>query len=245
MTENMFKISHYFLNSSNDTFFSNLITDLNFVWEIIPEISKYLTLILKNSQKIIAEVPEGVYISNKPVFISKSAIIEPGVYIDGPAYIGENVVIRHGAYIRENAILMSNSLLGHSSEVKNSLFLPGAHAPHFNYVGDSVLGANVNLGAGTKLSNLTVLSEKDRLTGKRPTIKLKVNSEEFDTELSKFGAILGDNTQTGCNSVLNPGCIIGPNSLVYANVSLRKGYYPPNTIIKLRQNIELVKRIIE
>jgi bifunctional UDP-N-acetylglucosamine pyrophosphorylase/glucosamine-1-phosphate N-acetyltransferase len=151
-------------------------------------------------------------------------------------------VVRHGAFVRENVILLAGSILGHASEAKNSLFLPGAHAPHFNYVGDSVLGQGVNLGAGTKLSNLTVLSEKDAVTGKRPAIVLSWEGEEFDTGLTKLGAILGDGTQTGCNSVLNPGTLVGPRSLIYANLSLRKGIYPADTIIKLRQTTLEVRR---
>ncbi len=125
---------------------------------------------------------------------------------------------------------------------KNSLFLPQASAPHFNYVGDSILGHRINLGAGTKLSNLTLVSEKDTLTRQRPTIKLAIEGDVVDTGLAKLGTILGDDAQTGCNSVMNPGCLIGRNTLVYANVSLRKGYYPPHSIIKLRQSSEIVTR---
>jgi UDP-N-acetylglucosamine diphosphorylase / glucose-1-phosphate thymidylyltransferase / UDP-N-acetylgalactosamine diphosphorylase / glucosamine-1-phosphate N-acetyltransferase / galactosamine-1-phosphate N-acetyltransferase len=136
---------------------------------------------------------------------------------------------------------MAGSVLGHASEAKNSLFLPGAHAPHFNYVGDSILGHQVNLGAGTKLSNLTVLSEKDPETGKRPTITLSWQGEQLDTGLAKLGAILGDGVQTGCNAVLNPGSLVGPRSLIYANLSLRKGIYPADTIIKLRQETQEVR----
>jgi NDP-sugar pyrophosphorylase family protein len=139
--------------------------------------------------------------------------------------------------------LLSGSVLGHASEAKNSIFLPGSHAPHFNYIGDSILGHRVNLGAGTKLSNLTVVSQKNPDTGKRPSLKIKVDDVDHDTELAKIGAILGEDVQTGCNSVLNPGCLIGPRTLVYANVSLRKGYYSPDTVIKLRQEITIAPRI--
>jgi bifunctional N-acetylglucosamine-1-phosphate-uridyltransferase/glucosamine-1-phosphate-acetyltransferase GlmU-like protein len=120
--------------------------------------------------------------------------------------------------------------------------LPNAHAPHFNYVGDSILGQHVNLGAGTKLSNLTLVSAKDPETGKRPTLELYIEDENYDTGLAKLGAILGDNTQTGCNAVLNPGSLVGKDSLIYANLSLRKGYYPANSIIKLRQKIVVIQR---
>jgi NDP-sugar pyrophosphorylase family protein len=150
--------------------------------------------------------------------------------------------VRHGAYVRSNALVSRGCVVGHATEVKNSILLPGAHAPHFNYVGDSILGRKVNLGAGTKLSNLTVVSVKDPATGKRPTLKITVAGEVFDTGLAKLGAILGDGAQTGCNSVLNPGVLIGPRSLVYANASLPKGYYPGDTIIKLRQTFEYAER---
>jgi NDP-sugar pyrophosphorylase family protein len=161
----------------------------------------------------------------------------------GPAYIGAGAVVRHGAYVREHVILLAGSTLGHASEAKNALFLPGAAAPHFAYVGDSILGHRVNLGAGTKLSNLGILSEKDEMTGTRPTIKLAIDEREYDTGLSKLGAILGDDVQTGCNAVLNPGCIVGPRTLVYANTSLRKGYHPADAIIKLRQNVRVMERV--
>jgi bifunctional N-acetylglucosamine-1-phosphate-uridyltransferase/glucosamine-1-phosphate-acetyltransferase GlmU-like protein len=120
--------------------------------------------------------------------------------------------------------------------------LPGAHAPHFNYVGDSILGHRANLGAGTKLSNLGILSEKDAVTGKRPSIHLTIDNQTYDTGLTKMGAILGDDAQTGCNAVLNPGTLIGPRTLVYANLSLRKGYHAADSIIKFRQNPRRVDR---
>lgn len=184
----------------------------------------------------------GAYLSDRPLFIGKGARIEPGAYVEGPAYIAPGAVVRHGAFVRENVVLLAGSILGHASEAKNALFLPHAHAPHFNYVGDSILGHRVNLGAGTKLSNLTMMSAKDPESGKRPSIILTVNGQTYDTELAKLGAILGDDAQTGCNSVLNPGVILGPRSLVYANLSLRKGYYPPDAILKLRQEVVLATR---
>ena len=120
--------------------------------------------------------------------------------------------------------------------------LPMTKAREFAYVGDSILGHHVNLGAGTKLSNLGVLSARDPATGRRPTIKLTIDGRDYDTGLTKFGAILGDGAQTGCNAVLNPGCIVGPGTLVYANASLRKGFHPAHSIIKLRQNLRAMER---
>lgn len=216
--------------------------DCNYVWEILPKIKQLVAQMVGNQQTIRGTVMAGAILGDAPIFIGEGAIIEPTAYVQGPAYIGAGAVVRHGAFVRENVIMLAGSILGHASEAKNSLFLPNAHAPHFAYVGDSVLGQHVNLGAGTKLSNLSVLSVKDKLTGKRPTINLIVDGEVYDTGIAKMGAILGDNVQTGCNSVLNPGCIIAPNTLVYANLSLRKGYYPPNSLIKLRQQTEITPR---
>lgn len=212
-----------------------------YVWEILPRLAKHVAR-LAPERRLDGEIMDGAYVSDRNVFVAAGARVEPGAYVLGPAYIGPGAVVRHGAFVRENVLLLAGSILGHAGEAKNSLFLPGAHAPHFAYVGDSVLGQGVNLGAGTKLSNLTVLSEKDPVTGKRPTIVLPWEGELVDTGLAKMGAILGDGAQTGCNSVLNPGTLVGPRSLIYANVSLRKGIYPADTIIKLRQTTQEVRR---
>lgn len=220
----------------------SLFHQLEFVWQVLPLLSQHIARLVGDNQTILGEVMDGAYVSDRPLFIDEGARIEPGAYVQGPAYIGRGVVIRHGALVRENVIMLAGSLLGHASEAKNSLFLPHAHAPHFNYVGDSVLGSRVNLGAGTKLSNLTMLSQKDPMSGKRPSIVIQIEGEPYDTGLAKLGAILGDEAQTGCNSVLNPGCLVGPRTLIYANLSLRKGYYPAGSIVKLRQNEIIVPR---
>lgn len=227
---------------STDPLAQQLFSGCDFVWEALAKIEKHVTNLVGATNEIRGKVMEGAYLAGKGIYIAEGARIEPGAYIAGPAYLGPGVVIRHGAYVRQNVIMLSGSVLGHASEAKNALFLPGAHAPHFNYIGDSILGQRTNLGAGTKLSNLTLLSEKDPLTNERPTIRLMVNGQEIDTGLEKLGAIIGDDVQTGCNSVLNPGCLIGPRTLIYANVSLRKGFYPGDSIIKLRQDTETLAR---
>lgn len=225
-----------------DAFVASFFEEVDLVWQAIPHIGRHVARLTEGRQTIEGEVMDGAYLSKRPIFIGPGARIEPGAFIQGPAYIGAGAAVRHGAYVRENVILLPGSVLGHSSEAKNSLFLPGAHAPHFNYVGDSVLGQGVNLGAGTKLSNLGILSEKDAQTGKRPTITLTIEDTEYDTGLAKFGAVLGDGVQTGCNAVLNPGCVVGRNTLIYANLSLRKGYHPPDSIIKLRQTVRRMEK---
>ena len=211
--------------------------DCTYVWEAISKIKDHVTRLVGEEQTILGDVMDGAYISDRPIYIGEGARIEPGAYVHGPAYIAPGAVVRHGAFVRENVIMLPGAILGHASEAKNALFLKNAHAPHFNYVGDSIMGQNVNLGAGTKLSNLGINSQKNPETGKRPTVNLMVDGVNYDTGLAKIGAIIGDGTQTGCNSVLNPGCMVGPRSLVYANLSLRKGYYPPDSIHKLRQTV--------
>jgi NDP-sugar pyrophosphorylase family protein len=213
-----------------------------YVWQALGGLEEHVERLTGGRQTILGEVMPGAYLGQRPIYIAETARIEPGAYIHGPAYIGEGVVVRHGAFVRENVVMLPGAILGHASEAKHSLFLPNAHAPHFNYVGDSILGHQVNLGAGTKLSNLTLVSAKDPQTGKRPTLELVIDENSYDTGLTKLGAILGDNTQTGCNAVLNPGCVVGRNALIYANLSLRKGYYPANSIIKLRQQTNIIQR---
>ena len=239
----MLDFTDFFPTDCNNQIINELGKNTKFVWEMLPKIFSFLEDKLEKTQLIKGSVMEGAYLGKNSLFIDTGSIIEPGAYIEGPTYIGMNVTIRHGSYIRANSIILDNCLIGNSTEVKNSILLPHAYAPHFNYIGDSILGSNVNLGAGTKLSNLTVSSMKDKVTGKRSTIKLVINGTKYDTGLSKMGAILGDNVQTGCNSVLNPGCMVRENTLIYPNVSLKKGYYQPNKIIKLNQQIEIVDKL--
>lgn len=213
-----------------------------FVWQALASIKQHVVRLTGGTQTILGEVLPGASLSDRPIFIGEGARVEPGAYIQGPAYIGPGAVVRHGAFVREDVIICAGAVFGHATEAKNALLLPGAHAPHFNYVGDSILGWRVNMGAGTKLSNLGMLSDKDPVTGKRPTIHIHVDGRDYDTGLAKLGAILGDDVQTGCNTVLNPGCLVGPRTLIYANLSLRKGYYPPDSIVKLRQEVAVVAR---
>jgi NDP-sugar pyrophosphorylase family protein len=183
------------------------------VWNILKNISTYLKLY--SLGKIEIPIPQGVYLENKELIsIGKNTILEPGVYIKGPALIGNNCQIRHGAYIRENVILADESLVGHCSEVKNSILLPRAHVAHFNYVGDSILGSDTNLGAGVKCANF-------RMDGKE--IVVWIQKEKKLTGLRKFGLILGDRSQIGCNSVTNPGTLIGKGVLL-PPASLFKGF---------------------
>lgn len=213
-----------------------------FPWQALIGLDQFIRELCDDNQGVDGKVSDSAFMGHGPIFIAKGASVEAGAYIDGPCYVGPGAVVRHGAYLRGSVILLDGALIGHSSEAKNAIFLPNAHAPHFAYVGDSVLGNDVNLGAGTKLSNLAVTSAKDPGTGSRPSIVIDVAGQRCDTTLTKLGAIIGDGSQTGCNVVLNPGTVLGRNTLVYPNVSLRKGVYPPDVIVKLRQEVLFVER---
>ncbi len=218
-----------------------LFLGLEMVWEVLPRIGPWLEAHAPRGRELRGEVMEGAWLEGEGIYVAEGALVEPGAYIKGPAWIGPGTRISHGAYLRGNVLTGKDCTIGHATEVKNSLFLDGAQAPHFAYVGDSVLGKGTNLGAGTKLSNLTVSSTKDPSTGKRPTLKIRVDDRVYDTGLEKFGAVLGDGAQTGCNAVLNPGTLLGRDVLVYACASVR-GYVPPRSIVKLRQTLQVAPR---
>ena len=147
------------------------------------------------------------------IVIDSSAIIDDYVRIEGPAFIGKNTHIRHSAYIRSGTWISDNCVIGHCSEVKNSLFLPDSKAPHFNYVGDSILGFGVNLGAGTKISNVR--------NDKREILITNQYGNKINTKLKKFGALIGDCVEIGCNTVTNPGTIISPKTSIIPNSTLK------------------------
>ncbi len=149
----------------------------------------------------------------------------------GPLIVGEGCEIRTGAYLRGKVVLGRGCVVGAHTEVKTAILLDHAHAPHQNYVGDSILGRDVNLGAGTILSNVKNIGRE---------VTFKHEGETVRTGLRKFGAVLGDGCRTGCNTVLNPGVLMGPGCVTYTNVSLRSGFYPGGTLVKLRQAQEQI-----
>jgi NDP-sugar pyrophosphorylase family protein len=197
---------------------------------------------VQGQRRIDGSVSHSVTLGDDRIVIEKGAIVEPGVHIAGPAYICRGVTVRHGAYLRPYCLLLEGALVGHATEMKSSILLQGAQAPHFAYVGDSVLGNRVNLGAGTRLSNVPMTAGYVMGTKEGKSIHIQVNGRDYDTGARKFGSILGDEVQTGCNAVLNPGTLIGKRSLVYPNMTVPKGLYPADTIFKLRQVVEVVER---
>lgn len=181
--------------------------------------------------EIRSPVPEGVHVLSGPVFVAEDVEIEPGAVIRGPVIVDRGCRVRTGAYLRGPVLCGEGAVIGAHSELKNAILLPGAHAPHQNYVGDSILGRNVNLGAGTILSNVKNVGGE---------IVLTVDGQTIPTGLRKLGAILGDGCKTGCNTVTNPGVLMGPGCITYPNATLRAGFYPPRTVVKVRQVQQLV-----
>lgn len=207
-----------------------LFANVEYVWDVLKRLREYIENTIKPG--IEGTILDGAYLMDDRIQIGQGSIVEPGAYIAGPTIIGANTVVRQGAYVRGYVLVGDHCVVGHTSEFKGSILLDHCSAAHFNYVGDSILGNHTNLGAGTKLSNLKIT---------KGTVRVKIDETVYSTGLRKFGAILGDHAETGCNSVLNPGTLLGPGSLVYANATV-SGYVPPETIVKLRQTFELVKK---
>ncbi len=201
------------------------------VWSALgQELARYLDA--WSRWNIESELPTGVHLLGDRVFIGPGCRIEPGAVLIGPVIIGAGAEIRTGAYVRQNVIVGEGAIVGAHSEVKSSLLLPGARAPHQAYVGDSILGRHVNLGAGTICSNVKNIGDE---------VTFRHGGETIHTGLRKFGAILGDGCKTGCNTVLNPGVIMGPDCVTYPNATLRGGFYAPGTLVKVRQQQDLVE----
>ena len=198
-----------------------LLNRFQYPWEALPHIKEFILalgpLLSKNEYEEIKE----------NVWAAKSAVIFPTAYLNGPVIIGKNTEIRHGAFIRGSALVGDSAVVGNSTELKNVILFNNVQVPHYNYVGDSILGYRSHMGAGSITSN--VKSDKTLVT-------VKYQGEKITTGLKKFGAILGDCVEVGCNSVLNPGSIICPNSNIYP-LSMVRGVVPPKSIYKTASEI--------
>lgn len=185
-------------------------------WEVLPEIKDF---ILKLGPTLD---PEEYDLIGENIWAAKSAVIAPTACINGPAIIGKEAEVRHCAFIRGNAIVGEGAVVGNSTELKNCVLFNKVQVPHYNYVGDSVLGYKAHMGAGSICSN--VKSDKK-------LVVVKGDSESIDTGIKKFGAMLGDNVEVGCGSVLNPGTVIGRETNIYPLSSVR-GCVPSRSIYK-------------
>jgi NDP-sugar pyrophosphorylase family protein len=185
-------------------------------WQSISSLTSYISDIFSNG----ALKPN--FKNKQKVFVGEGTIIHPSVEIEGPAIIGKGCIIKHAAYLREGCVIGDNVTIGHAVEIKHSIILNQAMISHLNYIGDSLVGRNVNISGGVIIANF-------RLDAKNIFIKLKEG--QIDTKLGKFGAVIGDNSKIGVNSIINPGTVLGQNSLVYPLRSV-SGVHPDNAIIK-------------
>ncbi len=213
--------NNFLFNSNNlfdlsQTIAQELFLESNYPWDVFAKIKNFILKTgLKLDKNEYKEIKNDIWVS-KYAKISSTACIEP------PAIIQKNVQIRHNAYIRGSVIIGEDCVIGNSTELKNCILFNSSQAPHFNYVGDSILGYKSHMGAGSIISNLK--SDKSKIT-------INYNNSKIETNLRKFGALVGDSVEIGCNSVLNPGTIIGKNSTVYPTTMVR-GVVNSNMIVK-------------
>lgn len=212
------------LYNINETIAKDLLLSEKQPWKILPKINDFiLDLGPKLDKNIYSQVGENIW-------IAKTARVAPTASITGPVIIDENAEVRHCAFIRGKAIIGKNAVVGNSTELKNCILFNNVQVPHYNYIGDSILGYKAHMGAGSITSN--VKSDKTN-------VKIK-GKEIIETDLRKVGAFLGDGVEVGCNSVLNPGTVIGRNSNVYP-LSCVRGVIPENSIYKSKNEIVIKK----
>lgn len=215
----MFSIDKYL--DVNKTLAQFLFDGIDYPWEVLPRIESF---IMQLGPMLSTDDFDQV---GDNVWIAKSAVVADSASITGPCIIDSGAQIRHCAFIRGNAIIGKNAVVGNSCEIKNSLLFDEVEVPHYNYVGDSVLGYKAHLGAGVIMSNLK---------NDKKNVIIKFPLGEIETGLRKLGAIVGDGVQVGCNSVLNPGVVIGRNTRIYPLSSVR-GWVDENSIYKKEGNV--------
>jgi NDP-sugar pyrophosphorylase family protein len=209
--------------------FPELFDGCDNVWDALKTLPEFVKKRVKPSRQ---ETRVGSPYIAEDVMIGKGTVVEHGAVIKGPTIIGANCEIRSSAYIRGNVIVGDGCVLGNSCEFKNAVLFNGVQVPHFSYVGDSILGYKAHLGAGVILSNFK---------STKGNVAIRHDGKQIDTGLRKFGAVIGDGADIGCNCVLNPGSIIGRGTILYPNV-LWRGVCPAGSIVKLRQQHEVVTR---
>ena len=202
--------------SLDQTIAKDIFNGVTYPWEVLPKISSFIL-------ELGATLSEDEYEKRgENVWVAKSAKVAPTAFINGPAIIGKDAEVRHCAFIRGNAIVGEGAVVGNSTELKNVILFNKVQVPHYNYVGDSVLGYKSHMGAGSITSN--VKSDKK-------LVVVKAGDEKIETGMKKFGAMLGDEVEVGCGSVLNPGTVVGNHSNIYPLSSVR-GFVPANSIYK-------------
>jgi UDP-N-acetylglucosamine diphosphorylase / glucose-1-phosphate thymidylyltransferase / UDP-N-acetylgalactosamine diphosphorylase / glucosamine-1-phosphate N-acetyltransferase / galactosamine-1-phosphate N-acetyltransferase len=217
-----------FLNLEH-TAHAKLFENQKYVWDALRQIASYLQFRLKPA--VLGELLGKPFISNQ-VFIGAGTIVEQGAVLKGPAWIGQNCHVRSGCYVRENVIAGDGVVMGNSCEFKNCILFDEAQVPHFNYVGDSILGHRAHLGAGVILSNVKLDHGEVIVDGPDGRIA---------TGLTKFGAIVGDRSEIGCNTVINPGAVIGRDCVIYPSISFR-GVLPHRSIVRMQVQTQTLPR---
>ena len=209
------------LYTLDETIARDIFEGVTYPWEVLPKIGSFIL-------ELGAELSEDEYEKQgENVWIAKNATVAPTAYINGPAIIGKDAQIRHCAFIRGNAIVGEGAVVGNSTELKNVILFNKVQVPHYNYVGDSILGYKAHMGAGSITSN--VKSDKTLATVKTP-------NGAIETGLKKFGAMLGDEVEVGCGSVLNPGTVVGKHTNIYP-LSMVREFIPANSIYKKRGEV--------
>lgn len=209
------------LYTLEETIAGELFEGLTYPWEALPKIKDFIIALGEKLPEEKYERREG------NIWVARNAKVFPSAYIGGPAIIDEEAEIRHCAFIRGSAIVGKGAVVGNSTELKNVVLFNKVQVPHYNYVGDSILGYKAHMGAGSITSN--VKSDKT-------LVVVKAGEESFETGLKKFGAMLGDHVEVGCNSVLNPGTVIGKNTNIYPT-SMVRGVIPADSIYKRQGEI--------
>lgn len=209
------------LYTLDETIAKDIFDGITYPWEVLSKIGAFI-------MELGRTLPEDEYDKiGENVWVAKSAKVFPSAYINGPAIIGQNAEVRHCAFIRGNAIVGEGAVVGNSTELKNVILFNKVQVPHYNYVGDSILGYKAHMGAGSITSN--VKSDKKLVVVKTP-------EGNIETGIKKFGAMLGDEVEVGCGTVLNPGSVVGKQSNIYPLSSVR-GYVPANSIYKKQGEI--------
>ena len=214
------------LYNLEETIAKDIFTGCKYPWEVLPKIKDFIVTL---GESLNSEEYDKI---DNNIWIAKSAKIAPTAYIAGPVIIGKDTEVRHCAFIRGNAIVGNNCVVGNSTELKNVILFNNVQVPHYNYVGDSILGYKSHMGAGSITSN--VKSDKK-------LVVVKDGDEKIETGLKKFGCMIGDNVEVGCGSVLNPGSVIGRNSNIYPLSSVR-GVIASNSIYK--KHGDIVNKIV-
>ncbi len=209
------------LYTLEETIAKDIFEGVTYPWEVLAKIKDFIVALGETLPEDRFERREG------NIWVARSAKVFPSAYIGGPAIIDEEAEIRQSAFIRGSAIVGKGAVVGNSTELKNVILFNKVQVPHYNYVGDSILGYKAHMGAGSITSN--VKSDKT-------LVVVHAGEEKYETGLKKFGAMLGDNVEVGCNSVLNPGTVIGKCSNVYPT-SMVRGFIPPNSIYKKQTEI--------